>query len=422
MIDTAYAGEEKGIHMKDIFEKTRTFTRAKEAMEQGIYPYFQPLEDSDATTAIFKGKKVVMIGSNNYLGLTTDPRVKQAAMAALEKYGSSCTGSRFLNGTLRFHLELDQRLARFVGQEAAIVFSTGYQTNVGVIQAIVQRGDYVIIDKDDHASIVDGCFMARGMSGAEMKRFNHNDPASLEEALKRLPANSGKLVVVDGVYSMGGDIAPLPEIVEISKRYGARIMVDDAHSLGVLAGGHGTAAHFGLTSDVDLVMGTFSKSFASIGGFIAGSAQVIHYIQHFARSFAFSASLPASNVAAVLKALDIIESEPQHVQNLWDNAEYMRAGLKRLGYDTGQSNTPVIPLMVRDDVRTVLAWHALIEEGVYTNPVVSPGVPPTQALLRTSYMATHTKEHLDHALRALEKVGHNLDLIPEGTTLETARA
>lgn len=408
--------------MKDIFEKTRTFTRAKEAMEQGIYPYFQPLEDSDATTAIFKGKKVVMIGSNNYLGLTTDPRVKQAAMAALEKYGSSCTGSRFLNGTLRFHLELDQRLARFVGQEAAIVFSTGYQTNVGVIQAIVQRGDYVIIDKDDHASIVDGCFMARGMSGAEMKRFNHNDPASLEEALKRLPANSGKLVVVDGVYSMGGDIAPLPEIVEISKRYGARIMVDDAHSLGVLAGGHGTAAHFGLTSDVDLVMGTFSKSFASIGGFIAGSAQVIHYIQHFARSFAFSASLPASNVAAVLKALDIIESEPQHVQNLWDNAEYMRAGLKRLGYDTGQSNTPVIPLMVRDDVRTVLAWHALIEEGVYTNPVVSPGVPPTQALLRTSYMATHTKEHLDHALRALEKVGHNLDLIPEGTTLETARA
>jgi 8-amino-7-oxononanoate synthase len=408
--------------MKDIFEKTRTFTRAKEAMEMGLYPFFQPLEDSDATTAIFKGKEVVMIGSNNYLGLTTDPRVKRAAAEALEKYGTSCTGSRFLNGTLRFHLELDQRLAKFVGKEAAIVFSTGYQTNVGTIQAIAQRGDFVIIDKDDHASIVDGCFMARGMSNAEMKRFSHNDPDSLASVLSKLPDDAGKLVVVDGVYSMGGDIAPLPELVEICKQYGARIMVDDAHSLGVLAKGHGTAAHFGLTDEVDLIMGTFSKSFASIGGFIAGSEPTIHYIQHFARSFAFSASLPASNAAAVLAALDIIESEPEHVQRLWDNAEYMRAGLKQLGYDTGTSNTPVIPLMVREDYRTVLAWHALIEQGVYTNPVISPGVPPGNALLRTSYMATHTKEHLDRALHALEIVGHNLDLIPEGTTLETTRA
>jgi 8-amino-7-oxononanoate synthase len=356
--------------MKDIFEKTRTFTRAKEAMEMGLYPFFQPLEDSDATTAIFKGKEVVMIGSNNYLGLTTDPRVKRAAAEALEKYGTSCTGSRFLNGTLRFHLELDQRLAKFVGKEAAIVFSTGYLASV----------------------------------------------------LSKLPDDAGKLVVVDGVYSMGGDIAPLPELVEICKQYGARIMVDDAHSLGVLAKGHGTAAHFGLTDEVDLIMGTFSKSFASIGGFIAGSEPTIHYIQHFARSFAFSASLPASNAAAVLAALDIIESEPEHVQRLWDNAEYMRAGLKQLGYDTGTSNTPVIPLMVREDYRTVLAWHALIEQGVYTNPVISPGVPPGNALLRTSYMATHTKEHLDRALHALEIVGHNLDLIPEGTTLETTRA
>lgn len=405
--------------MKDIFDKTHSFTRAKDAMKMGIYPFFQPLQDSDATTATFRGKEVVMIGSNNYLGLTTDPRVKKAAMDALENFGTSCTGSRFLNGTLEFHLELDQRLANFVGKEAAIVFSTGYQTNVGTIQALVQRNDVVIIDKDDHASIVDGCFMARGMNQAEMKRFKHNDPASLEDVLSKLPADVGKLVVVDGVYSMGGDIAPLPEIVEISKRYGARIMVDDAHSIGVLADGHGTAWHFGLTDEVDLIMGTFSKSLASIGGFIAGDADTIHYIQHFARSFAFSASLPASNAAAVLAALDIIENEPEHVQRLWDNAEYMRRGLHQLGYDTGVSNTPVIPIYIREDYRTVLAWHALIEEGVYTNPVVSPGVPPNSALLRTSYMATHTTDHLDHALQAFETVGHNLDLIEADATLKT---
>jgi 8-amino-7-oxononanoate synthase len=406
--------------MKDIFDKTRTFTRAKEAMALGLYPFFQPLADSDATTATFKGKEVVMIGSNNYLGLTTHPKVKRASMDAVEKFGTSCTGSRFLNGTLEFHLELDRRLARFVGKEAAIVFSTGYQTNVGTISALVQRGDFAILDKDDHASIVDGCFLARGMSQADMRRFNHNDLDSLDNALSRLPEDAGKLVIVDGVYSMAGDIAPLPEIVEICKKYGARIMVDDAHSIGVLADGRGTAAHFGLTDEVDLIMGTFSKSLASIGGFIAGDADTIHYIQHHARSFAFSASLPAGNAAAVLAALDIIESEPQHVKHLWDNAEYMRAGLERLGYDTGTSNTPVIPLIIRDDYRTVLAWHALIEEGVYTNPVVSPGVPPGGSLLRTSYMATHTTEHLDRALRALEIVGHNLDLIPETASLETA--
>ncbi len=403
--------------MKDLFEKTTKFTRAKEAMEMGVYPFFQPLEDSDATTAIFRGKRVVMIGSNNYLGLTTHPKVKQAAMEAVERFGTSCTGSRFLNGTLQFHLDLDRRLAEFVGKEAAIVFSTGYQTNVGTISALVGREDFAILDKDDHASIVDGCFLARGMNQAEMKRFSHNDPESLEHVLSKLPPDAGKLVIVDGVYSMGGDIAPLPELVEIAKRHGARIMVDDAHSIGVLANGHGTAAHFGLTDEVDLIMGTFSKSLASIGGFIAGDADVIHYIQHHARSFAFSASLPASNAAAVLAALDIIESEPEHVQRLWDNAEYMRAGFKKLGYDTGNSNTPVIPIYIRDDYRTVLAWHALIEEGVYTNPVVSPGVPPKSSLLRTSYMATHTKEHLDHALKAFETVGHNLDLIPADASL-----
>jgi len=398
----------------DLFEKTRTFTRAKEAMEMGFYPYFQPLSDSEGTTATFKGREVVMIGSNNYLGLTTHPKVRAAAIDAIEHFGTSCTGSRFLNGTLEFHLELDRRLAAFVGKEAALVFPTGYQTNVGTISAVVQKGDFVIIDKDDHASIVDGCFMSRG----EMRRFSHNDPDSLDRALSKLPEDAGKLVVVDGVYSMGGDIAPLPQLVEIAKRHGARIMVDDAHSLGVLAGGRGTAAHFGLTDEVDLIMGTFSKSFASIGGFIAGSAQVIHFIQHHARALMFSASLPAPNAAAVLAALDIIESEPQHVQRLWANATYMRAGLHRLGYDTGPSETPIIPLMIRDEYRTVLAWHALIEAGVYTNPVVPPGVPPNSSLLRTSYMATHTTDQLDRALRGLEIVGHNLDLIPETASLE----
>jgi len=404
----------------DLFEKCRNWTDARELIASGFYPYFMPLDDTEGTEVTIGGKKLVMIGSNNYLGLTTHPHVREAAIEATRQFGTSCTGSRFLNGTLAWHLELEKRLAEYVEKEAALVFSTGYQVNLGVISALVDRGDYVITDKDDHASIVDGCFLARGMSQADMRRFNHNDLDSLDSALSRLPDDAGKLVIVDGVYSMAGDIAPLPEIVEICKKYGARIMVDDAHSIGVLADGHGTAAHFGLTDEVDLIMGTFSKSLASIGGFIAGDADTIHYIQHHARAFMFSASLPAGNAAAVLAALDIIESEPEYVHRLWNNAEYMRAGLKRLGYDTGTSNTPVIPLIIRDDYRTVLAWHALIEEGVYTNPVVAPGVPPNSALLRTSYMATHTTEHLDRALKALETVGHNLDLIPETASLETA--
>jgi 8-amino-7-oxononanoate synthase len=401
--------------MADLFDKIATDTlikRAKEANGVGIYPYFRALSDSEGTTAIFEGKEVVMIGSNNYLGLTTDPRVRQAAIEAVAHYGTSVTGSRFLNGTLELHLELDRRLARFVGKEAALVFPTGYQTNVGTITALVQKNDFVIVDKDDHASIVDGCLMCRG----EMKRFRHNDVSSLEEVLSRLPEDAGKLVVVDGVYSMGGDIAPLPELVAICKKYGARIMVDDAHGIGVTGGGRGTAHHFGLTDETDLIMGTFSKSFASIGGFIAGDAEVVNFIKHHARSLIFSAALPAPNVAAVLAALDIIETEPQHVETLWENANYMRAGLSRLGYDTGRSNTPIIPVLIRDDVRTVLAWHALIEEGAYTNPVLPPGVPPNNSLLRTSYMATHRREHLDRALKAFEVVGERLDLVTPPAT------
>lgn len=393
--------------MADLFQKTIQFTQAKEAMAQGIYPYFRALSDSEGTTATFEGKEVVMIGSNNYLGLTTDPRVRQAAIEAIERYGTSVTGSRFLNGTLELHLELDRRLAKFVGMEAALVFPTGYQTNVGTISALVGKGDYAIIDKDAHACIVDGCLLSRG----ELKRFRHNDVSSLESVLSKIPEDAGKLVIVDGVYSMGGDLAPLPDIIEISKRYGARIMIDDAHGIGVTGQGRGTAAHFGLTDQVDLIMGTFSKSFASVGGFIAGSADAIHYIQHHARSLIFSAALPAPNAAAVLAALHIIETEPHRVQQVWENAGYMRDNLKALGYDVGQSNTPIIPIYIRDEYRTVLTWRALIEEGVYTNPVLPPGVPPNSSLLRTSYMATHTRDQLDRALEAFKIVGERLDLL-----------
>jgi 8-amino-7-oxononanoate synthase len=397
--------------MADLFDKIHNdelIVRAKEATEVGMYPYFRALSDSEGVTATFEGKEVVMLGSNNYLGLTTDPRVRQAAIDAVKRYGTSVTGSRFLNGTLELHLELERRLAKFVGTEAAVVFSTGYQSNVGAISSVVGKGDFVIVDKDDHASIVDGCKMSNG----EMKRFRHNDMSSLESVLSKLPEDAGKLVIVDGVYSMGGDIAPLPEMLAICKQYGARVMVDDAHGIGVTGGGRGTSAHFGLTNEVDLIMGTFSKSFASIGGFIAGNADVIYYIQHKARSLIFSAALPAPNTAAVLAALDIIETESQHVENLWDNAEYMRKGFNELGYNTGASNTPIIPVILGPDFVTGLAWAALIEEGVYTNPVVPPATPPNGGLLRTSYTATHKKEHLDKALRAFKVVGERLDLIP----------
>jgi 8-amino-7-oxononanoate synthase len=392
----------------DLFDKVTNFTDAKEAMKLGIYPYFRALSDSEGVTATFEGKQVVMLGSNNYLGLTTDPRVKAASAEALERYGTSVTGSRFLNGTLELHKELERRLARFVGKEAALVFSTGYQTNVGTVTAILGKGDYAIMDKEAHASTVDGVMMSRG----ELKRFKHNDMEDLERVLEKLPADAGKLVIVDGVYSMGGDIVPLPQVIEICKHYGARLMVDDAHGVGVTGQGRGTPAHFGLSADVDLMMGTFSKSFASIGGFIAGSEEVIHYIQHHARALIFSAALPAPCAASVLAALDIIETEPQHVQRVWDNADYMRRNLKELGYNVGNSVTPIIPVIIGEQYLTGITWAALIEEGVYTNPVIPPATPPNACLLRTSYMATHTTEHLDRALECFRAVGERLDLIP----------
>jgi len=391
----------------DIFEKTQQFTRAREAQAMGIYPFFTAFDDSEGTIVKRGGREVIMIGSNNYLGLTTHPKVREAAINAINRYGTSCTGSRFLNGTLAIHHELEERMAAFVGKEAALVFSTGFQTNLGAISAIVGRGDVVITDKDDHASIVDGCRLSYG----EMVRFRHSDMADMDRVMGKIEDDHGKIVIVDGVYSMGGDLAPLPEIIQLCEKHGARLLVDDAHSMGVLAGGRGTSAHFGVTDKVDLITGTFSKSFASIGGFVAGDDQVIHYIQHFARSMIFSASLPACNVAAALAALDIIETEPEHVQKVWDNTDYMKKGLKELGFDIGNSQTPIIPIMIHDEGLAIVFWNALFEGGLYTNLVIPPAVPPNGSLLRTSYMSTHTQEHLDKALDILKKVAHETGVL-----------
>lgn len=393
--------------MADIFDKASSFTTAQEAMQRGLYPYFRALSNTEGVSATIEGREVIMLGSNNYLGLTTDPRIQQAAHEAIERYGTSVTGSRFLNGTLELHRELERRLARFVNKEAALVFSTGYQTNLGTLSALIGKNDIAILDKEAHACNVDGVLLSRG----NLKRFKHNDLSDLERVLKSVDTNSGKIVVVDGVYSMGGDISPLPAIVDLCQQYGARLMVDDAHGIGVMGQGHGTAHHQGVTSSVDLIMGTFSKSFASIGGFIAGDADILHYIQHHARSLIFSAALPAHNTAVVLAALDIIETEPEHVQRVWDNADYMRVGLAELGYDIGNSATPIIPLIIGDPFETSRMWFSLIEHGVYTNPVVPPAAPVGASLLRTSYTATHRQQHLDQALQAFRIVGEQHGLI-----------
>jgi 8-amino-7-oxononanoate synthase len=391
----------------DIFAKTNEFTLAREAIALGIYPYFLPLSGNEGTEAIYKGERVIMCGSNNYLGLTTHPKVREAAIQAIQQYGTSCTGSRFLNGTLDMHLELERQLADWVGKEAALVFSTGMQTNLGTISAIVGKGDFAILDKADHASLVDGTLLSRG----EAKRFRHNDCADLERVMAMLPEESGKLVIVDGLYSMEGDIAPLPEIVGICRRFGARLMVDDAHSLGVLGGGRGTAAHFGLTDEVDLIMGTFSKSFASLGGFIAGDDQAVHYIQHFARTLIFSASIPPSNTAAALAALEVMRTEPEHVARLTQNAEKMRNGFRQLGFNIGNSTTPVVPIILGDDQLVLIAWRMLLENGVYVNAILAQATLPGRQLLRTSYMATHTEEQLDRVLEAFERMGKDLAII-----------
>jgi len=391
----------------DIFQKAYDFTSAEAVKEAGLYPYFLAMSGNEGTEAIYQGNRLLMCGSNNYLGLTTHPKVRQAAQDAIEKYGTSCTGSRLLNGTLEMHLELEEEIADFVGVEASLVFSTGMQVNLGTISSLVGKGDVAILDKDDHASILDGARLSWGTT----KRYRHNDIKDLERVLKSVGPDKAKLVVVDGLFSMEGDIAPLPEIIPLCKKYGARLMVDDAHAIGVLGGGRGTGAHFGMTDDIDLIMGTFSKSFASLGGFIAGSAKVIDYIQHNARSLIFSASIPPSNCAAALASLKIMRDEPERVVRLDEIGAKMRQGFTELGFDIGNSVTPVIPIIIGDDMRTFIFWKALLDSGVYVNAIISPATPPGRQLLRTSYMATHTDDQLDRVLGIFEQVGKQLEVI-----------
>ena len=391
----------------DIFQKCFDFMDVKNAKATGIYPFFIPLTENEGTEATYKGHRLIMCGSNNYLGLTTHPKVKEAALDAINRYGTSCTGSRFLNGTLELHEQLEREMAEWVGKEAALCFSTGMQVNLGTISALVTRGDYVILDKDDHASIVDGARLGYG----KIERFVHNDIAHFERTLQSIPENAAKLVVVDGLFSMEGDLAPLPEMVPLVKKYGARLMVDDAHGMGVLGGGRGTVAHFGVTDEVDLIMSTFSKSFASLGGFIAGDEDVVSYIKHFGRSMIFSASIPPANAAAALAALEVMRTEPERPARVLANAEKMRKGYKQLGFDIGRSVTPVVPIIIGDDQLTFLMWKTLFDEGVFVNPVISPAVPPGHQLLRTSYMATHTDAQLDKVLDIFERVGKKLGVI-----------
>lgn len=391
----------------DIFEKCCKFTAAKEIMDAGIYPYFRVIESAQDPEVIVDGKKMIMIGSNNYLGLTNHPRVKEAAVEALRKYGSGCAGSRFLNGTLDIHVNLEKKLARFMRKESALVFSTGFQTNLGVISAIAGKDDVILIDKMNHASIIDGC----RLSFSEIKKYRHNDMEDLERLLQQYN-DKGKLIIVDGVFSMEGDIADLPNVVKLAREYGARVMVDDAHGIGVLGmTGRGTAEHFRLEDEVDMIMGTYSKSLASIGGFIAASEDVIHYIKHFARALIFSASPPPASIASVSAAIDIIEEEPERRERLRRNTNKMLKGFKSLGFDTGRSETPIIPLIVGDDKRAFFMAKMLHDKGIFANVAVSPAVPNGNALIRTSYMATHTDEQLDKVLQAFEEVGKALGII-----------
>jgi 8-amino-7-oxononanoate synthase len=394
----------------DIFQKAWDFTDARVARESGYYPYFRVIQSESDSRVLMDGRELIMLGSNNYLGLTTHPHVRERAAEALAKYGTSCTGSRLLNGNLDIHMELEERLARFVGKQSALVFSTGFGANIGTISAIVGRHDAVVIDKDDHASIYDGAKLSYG----KVVRFEHNDVASLREAFSRTETNdhSGALVVVDGVFSMEGDIAPLPDMLPVLREYGARLMVDDAHASGVLGpNGEGTSAHFGVTDQVDLIMGTFSKSFASLGGFIAGDELVIDYIKHNSRPFIFSAAMAPPSVGACLGALDVMETEPQHRERLWEVARTMQAGYRDLGFDTGTSETPVIPVILGDEMLVFAFWKRLLEEGIFVNPVRPPAVPAGRALLRTSYMATHTDEQMDFVLETFAKIGRELGVI-----------
>lgn len=391
----------------DIFDKCSRYTDAKQVMATGLYPYFQVIRSAQDPEVVVDGRRMIMIGSNNYLGLTSHPRIKEAAIRALEQYGTGCAGSRFLNGTLDLHQEVEARLAKFKKKEAALLFAAGYQTNLGVISALVSKDDVVIIDRWNHASIIDGCRLAFGQT----LKYRHNDMEDLERILVSQP-DKGKLIIVDGVFSMEGDIVKLPEIVRLARKYGARIMVDDAHATGVLGkDGRGTAEHFDLEDEVDIVMGTCSKSLGAVGGFIASSHEVVHYLQHNARSMMFSASLPPPCVATIGAALEVIEQEPERRMQLWKNAERVRDGFREMGFDSGLSETPIIPVIVGDELTAFRMGRALYEQGIFANVSVRAAVPEGRALIRTSYMATHTDAHIDQVLKAFRIVGREIGVI-----------
>ena len=391
-----------------LFEKCRQFTKAKEVQAAGMYPYFKPISDSEDTAVVIEGQKRIMLGSNNYLGLTHHPKVLDAAARALHRYGSGCTGSRFLNGTLDLHVQLERSIAEFLGKEDCLVFSTGYSANLGLISGLVGRGDLVYLDKLDHASIVDGAKMSYG----ETLRFNHGDLAGLDRKIEKTREGRPSMIVVDGVYSMEGDIANVPELVRIARKHGLALALDDAHSIGVLGpNGEGTAAHFGLTDEVDIIAGTFSKSLASIGGFVAASENVIHYLKHHSRPLIFTASLPPGNTAGVLAALEVMKTEPQRRTDLWANTHRLQEGMRSLGYNIGETETPIIPVLIGPMDTTLVFWRRLFDAGVFTNPVMPPAVPPSQCRLRTSVMATHTFDQIDFCLEQFGLIGKELGVI-----------
>jgi 8-amino-7-oxononanoate synthase len=395
----------------DLFKKCYEFTRADDVKKLGVYPYFRPIEENEGPVVQIEGRKVIMAGSNNYLGLTAHPKVKEAAEKAVRKYGTGCSGSRYLTGTLDLHIELEDKLAKFFNREAVLLFSTGYQTGQGIIPTLVQRGDYVVSDKDNHACLVAGTLMAKG-SLAEFVRYKHNDMDDLERVLEKLPESAGKLIVSDGVFSTGGEIVDLPRMNALAKKYSCRILIDDAHAVGVIGkGGRGTASEFNLENEIDMTMGTFSKTFASLGGFVAGEERVINYIKHHSLALIFSASPTPASVAAALAALEILKQEPERVTKLIRNANKMRVGLKEAGFNVIDGRTAIVPVIVGNDEIAFTMWRMLYDAGVFVNVFISPGVPPGRQMMRTSYMATHEDEHLDQILDIFYASGKKLGLI-----------
>lgn len=391
-----------------LHEKVAAFTRAEEIKKAGLYPYFRVIESDQDTEVIINGKKVLMFGSNSYLGLTNHPFIKKSAINAINKYGCGCAGSRFLNGTLDIHLELEDKLAEFVGKDAALVFSTGFQVNLGVIPALLSRHDYLILDELDHASIIEGAHLCY----AKTLKYKHNDLESLEKILQSCNPNKIKLIVTEGIFSMDGDIASLPGIIALAEKYGASVMVDDAHSLGVIGeGGRGASSHFGLTENTDLIMGTFSKSLASIGGFIASDQTNINFLKHHARSLIFSASISPAATASVIAALEIIKNEPERIEQLWANTNFALTELKRLGFDTGNTHTPIIPIYIRDDLKTFQIAKIMLDEGFFVNPITSPAVSKEDSLIRFSLMATHTKDQIEKVIEKLYIVSKKLNVL-----------